>query len=102
HDAGGVDIAIKEFAKTQGVEPDAARTVLSTMVTAQAAPLVQANPDLQEVANKIVEFLNSRGATLTITAAPKARVNLMQSVDLAKNDPMSLLPQFKFDAAVTK
>jgi hypothetical protein len=101
-DTGGVDMALREFGRMQGVSSDGARTMLAALITAQAAAFTQDNPDLQILADRLVEFLNNRGATLTISIEPKARVNLMQSIALAKADPIALLPQFKLDIKVGK
>jgi len=101
-DAGMIDMALKQAAAAQGMTLESARTMVATLITSQSAQLAQGNPDVQAVADRLVEFINSRGSTLTITVAPKAHVNLMQSVELAKIDPMSLLPQFKFEAKVSK
>jgi hypothetical protein len=101
-DTGVIEMAFKEFAKMQGLSPEAARTMVAAKLTADAAPLAQGNPDVQALVGKVIEFINSPRATLTITVTPKARVNLLQSVELARTDPMTVLTQFNLNAAVSK
>jgi hypothetical protein len=101
-DSGTVDIMLQEFARTQGVSADGARTMVAALITTQAAQFTQDNADVQILADRLVEFINARGATLTITIEPKARANLMQSIALANTDPLTLLPQFKLEVKVSK
>jgi hypothetical protein len=101
-DAGAIDIALRDLAKAQGVTPDGARALMAEQLSAQGAQLAQLYPDLRPLVERLGDFIRTRGATLTIRMAPKAKVNLMQSITLARTDPTLLLPQFAIDAAVSK
>jgi hypothetical protein len=46
----------------------------------------------------LARLIENRGTTLNVLLTPKARINLLQSVEIARTDPLLFLSQFKVEA----
>ena len=102
-DLGMLDVAIAEFAKTQGMSPETARARMLESFSQNAAVIVEANPDVKPVVDAIARFVQTKGETLTIKLTPKGRVPLMQLIQMGSLDPLpALLGAFVIEAKLAR
>ncbi|MBK3663741.1 hypothetical protein JJE66_21260 [Bradyrhizobium diazoefficiens] len=98
-DNGGVDLAVTQFARRQNLNRDAARQALVASIKAQREQAVSANPDAGAAVDAIAGFVETPNQTLAIKLTPRAKVPLMQLMQLIKSDPQSALAQFSIEAS---
>jgi hypothetical protein len=58
------------------------------------------SPELRRLADALASFISGSGGTLKIHLTPRGHVNIMQTVELMKLDPIAALSQFDVEAAV--
>ncbi|EJN16021.1 hypothetical protein PMI42_00419 [Bradyrhizobium sp. YR681] len=98
-DNGGVDSVVAQNARGRNVSRDAARQTLVDSVRAQRAQIVAANPEAGAAVDAIASFVETPGQTLVIKLMPRAKVPLMQLMQLIPIDPQSALAQFRIEAS---
>jgi hypothetical protein len=57
-----------------------------------------ASPEIETIGVALARLIENRGTTLNVLLTPKARINLLQSVEIARTDPLLFLSQFKVEA----
>ncbi|MBR0973849.1 MULTISPECIES: hypothetical protein [Bradyrhizobium] len=98
-DNGFVDSAVTQNARGRNVSRDAARQALVDRVRGYRADVAAANPDAGTAVDAIASFVETPGQTLVIKVTPRAKVPLMQLMQLIQADPESALAQFRIDAS---
>ncbi|MGY8631515.1 hypothetical protein RAD15_03335 [Bradyrhizobium sp. 14AA] len=98
-DSGVVDLIVAQFARTQNVSRDAARSAMVEMVRAQGEKFAASNLDVRAVVDALAGFVATSGQTLTLKLSPRAKVPLMQLMQLTQTDPESALSQFRIEAS---
>lgn len=98
-DNGGVDLAVAQFARVKNVSRDAARQALVGSIKAQREQFASASPDAGAAVDAIAGFVETPGQTLAIKFTPRAKVPLMQLMQLIQTDPRSALAQFNIEAS---
>ncbi|WP_407183535.1 hypothetical protein [Bradyrhizobium centrosematis] len=98
-DNGGVDSLVAQNARGRNVSRDAARQTLVDIVRAQRAEIATANPEAGAAVDAIASFVETPGQTLVIRLTPRAKVPLMQLMQLIQADPQSALAQFRIEAS---
>lgn len=98
-DSGVVDLVVAQFARMQNVSRDAARSAIVEMIRAQGEKIAGASVDAGGAVDALAGFVETSGQTLTIKLTPRAKVPLMQLMQLSRSDPESALAQFKIDAS---
>lgn len=98
-DNGGVDSAVAQNARGRNVSRDAARQTLVDSVKAQRAEIAAANPEAGAAVDAIASFVETPGQTLVIKLTPRAKVPLMQLMQLFNADPEGTLAQFNIEAS---
>jgi hypothetical protein len=93
-DLGITDLIFAQMARDQGTTPDTMRTRMIEMIRAVSL----ASPEVETIGTALARLIENRGTTLNVLLTPKARVNLMQSVEIARADPLLFLSQFKVEA----
>jgi hypothetical protein len=93
-DLGGLELVLAQVARDQGMAPDDARKGMVEMIRVLSA----ASPELEIIGTALARQIENRGKTLNIVLTPKARINLLQAVETARLDPLTLLAQFKVEA----
>jgi hypothetical protein len=93
-DLGITDLIFAQMARDQGTTPDTMRTRMIEMIRAVSL----ASPEIETIGTALARLIENRGTTLNVLLTPKARVNLMQSVEIARADPLLFLSQFKVEA----
>lgn len=98
-DSGVVDLVVAQFSRIQNVSRDAARSAIVDMIKAQGEKIATSNADARAAVDALAGFVETPGQTLTIKLTPRAKVPLMQLMQLAQSDPESALAQFRIEAA---
>jgi hypothetical protein len=101
-DAGGLDLALAQFASKQGLPLPLARMVMIETVKQSAAQMTQGNPDMKPVADAIARFIEAPRGTLTIRVIPKGRVLIQQVIEAATRDPAAALSQFRIEVTADR
>jgi len=94
HDLGGIDLSIRQAARTANVSSDAMRRRLIENMTRNVTAQSSANPDIQRLVDAIVRFIERSGYTLSIELTPKGDVSAVLALEAFKRDPFSALSQF--------
>lgn len=98
-DSGVVDLVVAQFARMQDVSRDAARSAIVAMIRAQGEKIAGANGDVRTAIDALAGFVETSGQTLTVKLTPRAKVPLMQLMQLSQSDPESALAQFRIEAS---
>ncbi|MEY9588514.1 hypothetical protein ABIA06_000805 [Bradyrhizobium yuanmingense] len=98
-DGGVVDLVVAQFARMQNVSRDAARSAIVAMIRAQGEKIAGTNSDARGAVDALAGFVEAPGQTLTIKLTPRAKVPLMQLMQLSQTDPQSALAQFRIEAS---
>jgi hypothetical protein len=93
-DLGITDLIFAQMARDQGTTPDTMRTRIIEMIRAVSV----ASPEIETIGVALARLIENRGTTLNVLLTPKARINLLQSVEIARTDPLLFLSQFKVEA----
>ncbi|WP_441235738.1 hypothetical protein [Bradyrhizobium sp. 930_D9_N1_4] len=98
-DSGVVDLVVAQFSRIQSVSRDAARSAIVEMIRAQGERIAAANVDARVAVDALAGFVATPGQTLSIKLTPRAKVPLMQLMQLTQTDPESALAQFRIEAS---
>ncbi len=99
HDLGGVDLLIAQFARMQNISRDDARQAILATIKAGGDRFGSDNPDVTGAVDAISRFIATPRQTLTLKLTPRAKVPVMQLVQLLGTDPPSAAAQFKIEAS---
>lgn len=98
-DNGFVDSAVAQNARGRNVSRDEARRTLIDSVRVYRADVAAANPEAGRAVDAIASFIETPGQTLVIKVTPRAKVPLMQLMQLFNADPEGTLAQFRIEAS---
>jgi len=98
-DAGAVDLAIAQFARSQNTGRDAARRAILDSIEVDREAIGGPRAEAGAVFAALARFVESPGQTLIIKLTPRAKVPAMQLVQLLKTDPLIALAQFRIEAS---
>jgi hypothetical protein len=99
HDIDGVDLGIKQYARTQNLSADAARQAIVAAIRTNSTSATEANSDAAIIVDALVGFIEKPGTTLTLKLTPRGDVPAMLLIQQAKADPLGALAQFQVEAA---
>lgn len=98
-DSGIVDLVVAQFSRMQNVSRDAARSAIVEMIRVQGEKIAESNADVRVAVDTLARFVETSGQTLSIKLTPRAKVPLMQLMQLSQSDPESALAQFRIEAS---
>ncbi len=98
-DLGGVDLAVAQFARAQGIGRDVARRNVVDSIRTNAEQTAGANPDVTAISQALIRFIENPGQTLIVKLTPRAKVPALQLLQLLKTDPAVALAQFRIEAS---
>jgi hypothetical protein len=101
HDGGGLDLVLAQTAKDQAISPSAARSKMIDEMNRRARMQPQQSAEFERLVDALGRFLSASGATLKVTLTPKGHVNLTQTLELAKVDPIAALSRFEVEVSVS-
>ncbi|WP_024515376.1 hypothetical protein [Bradyrhizobium sp. Tv2a-2] len=99
HDLGGVDVLVNQYARSQNLGHDAARSTLLDAIKTHGTQAEGANPDAVAAVEAIGRFVETSQQTLVIKLTPIGKLPALQLLQLLKTDPMAALAQFKIEAS---
>ena len=99
HDAGAVDFAVAQYARSQNTSRDAARQAIIDLIKVDQGAVGSANADADVLFGALARFVETPGQTLIIKVTPRAKVPVLQLFQLVKTDSMSALAQFRIEAS---
>ncbi|WP_375783404.1 hypothetical protein ACE10Z_26560 [Bradyrhizobium sp. Pha-3] len=99
HDLGVIDLAIAQYARTQNVSRDEARSAVLSSIKAQGEAVSGGSADVTALVTAISQFIETPGQTLVIKLTPRAKAPALQLMQLLKTDPQSALAQFRIEAS---
>jgi hypothetical protein len=100
HDSGGLDFVVAQAAKQQATSASAARARMVDQIKLGARMQPRQSPEFERLIDEFARFLAGDGSTLKVRLTPKGRVNVMQTLELAKTDPIDALSRFTVEASV--
>lgn len=98
-DLGGIDLAVAQYARMQGVSRDAARHAIVDGIRAGSQEAAKTKPDAAAAVEALSRFVETPRQTLVLKLTPLAKVPAMQLVQLLKTDPLTALAQFRIEAS---
>lgn len=98
-DSGVVDLVVAQFARMQNVSRDTARSAIVEMIRAQGEKIAASSVDARGAVAALAGFVETSGQTLTLKLTPRAKVPLMQLMQLIQTAPDSALAQFRIEAS---
>jgi hypothetical protein len=99
HDLGGVDILVSQYARSQNLSSDAARSAILDDIKTHGAQAEAANPDAAAAVEAIERFVGTPQQTLVVKLTPIGKLPALQLLQLLKTDPMAALAQFRIEAS---
>jgi hypothetical protein len=99
HDSGGVDLLVSQYARSQNVSRDAARSAILDAIKTNGAQAAGASADAAAAVAAIGRFVETPQQTLVIKLTPIGKLPAVQLFQLLKSDPMAALAQFKIEAS---
>ncbi|WP_338831971.1 hypothetical protein [Bradyrhizobium sp. 27S5] len=99
HDLGVIDLAVAQYARSQNVGREAARSAILETIKAQGDAIGGSNPDATALITAISRFIETPGQTLVVKLTPRAKAPALQLMQLLKIDPQSALAQFRIEAS---
>jgi hypothetical protein len=98
-DAGAVDFAIAQFARSQNTGRDAARQAILDAIKVDQEAIGSANRDADALFAAVARFVETPRQTLVIKLTPRTKVPVLQLFQLLKTDWLSALTQFRIEAS---
>jgi hypothetical protein len=98
-DNGGVDLALRQYARKQSMSLEEARRAVVEDIRNKGAELAATSPDAQAIAGALTYFIENPRGTLTIKLTPRGRVAMMEVVQSLKDAPLEALARFRVDAS---
>jgi hypothetical protein len=98
-DSGGGDIAIAQYARSQNVSREAARSTIVDSIRAIGEKALPGNPDAAAAVEALARFVETPGQTLTIKLTPRGKVPALQLIQAMQTDPLAAFTQFKIEAS---
>ena len=96
-DLGGIDLAVTQYARTQNVSREAARTAIVENIRNSATTAIN-NPDAPAAVDALARFIETPRTTLTLKLTPLGKVPVTQLFQLLQSDPFIALSQFRIEA----
>jgi hypothetical protein len=97
-DTGGIDLAITQQARQQGISREEARRAITDNIRDSAMQMASVNPDVMLIAGALTRFIENPRGTLTIKLTPKGKVGAMQLLEALKTGPVAALARFQVEA----
>lgn len=98
-DLGGINLGVRQYARSQNVGSEAARKAIVESIIASSKDMVAASPDAASAVQTLARFVESPGQTLDITLTPRGKVPALQLFQMLKTDPLAALAQFRIEAS---
>ena len=98
-DTGAVDITVAQFARSQNLSREAARSAIVDSIRAVREQASAASPDALSALETIARFVETPRQTLNVKLTPRGKVTGARLMQLLNTDPMATLAQFRIEAS---
>lgn len=98
-DMGAIDIAVAQYARTQNLGREAARSAILDGIRASREQATAANPDALAALEAVARFVETPRQTLNIKLVPLGKVSVQRLRQLLNTDPLVALAQFRIEAS---
>lgn len=96
-DLGAVDLSIAQYARKQNVSTAEARSTLATDIRTKGRAAGNNDPVSGRLADAVATFIEKPNGTLALKITPRAKLPVMQFIELTKNDPSAMFSLFDID-----
>lgn len=96
-DLGAVDLSIAQYARKQNVSTEEARSALANEIRTKGRAAGNSNPAASRLADAAAAFIERPHGTLSVKITPRAKLPVMEFMDLMKNDPVTAFSLFEID-----
>jgi hypothetical protein len=96
-DLGAVDLSIAQYARKQNVPTEQARSTLADEIRTKGRAAGNNDPVSGRLADAVANLIEKPNGTLALKITPRAKLPVMQFMELTKNDPATAFTLFDID-----
>ncbi len=96
-DLGAVDLSVAQYARKQNVSTETARTTLASEIRTKGRAAGNDDPVSGRLADAVAAMIEKPNGTLALKITPRAKLPVMQFLELVKNDPATAFTLFEID-----
>jgi len=96
-DLGAVDLSVAQYARKQGVTTEEARSTLANEIRTKGRAAGNNDPVSVRLAEAVATMIEKPNGTLALKITPRAKLPVMQFMELTKNDPAAAFTLFDID-----
>lgn len=96
-DLGAVDLSIAQYARKQNVPTEQARSTLADEIRTKGRAAGNNDPVSGRLADAVANLIEKPNGTLALKITPRAKLPVMQFLELTKNDPATAFTLFDID-----
>lgn len=96
-DLGAVDLSIAQYARKQNVPTEQARSTLADEIRTKGRAAGNNDPVSGRLADAVANLIEKPNGTLALKITPRAKLPVMQFLELTKNDPATAFTLFDMD-----
>jgi hypothetical protein len=96
-DLGAVDLSIAQYARKQNVPTEQARSTLADEIRTKGRAAGNNDPVSGRLADAVANLIEKQNGTLALKITPRAKLPVMQFMELTKNDPATAFTLFDID-----
>lgn len=96
-DLGAAELSIAQYARKQSISTDVARSMLANEIRTKGRAAGSNDPVSARLADAVAAFIEKPNGTLALKITPRAKLPVMQFLELTKNDPAAAFTLFDMD-----
>ncbi len=96
-DLGAVELSIAQYARKQNVSTETARATLANEIRTKGRAAGNDDPVSGRLADAVATLIEKPNGTMALKITPRAKLPVMQFMELAKNDPAVAFTMFEID-----
>ncbi len=96
-DLGAVDLSVAQYARKQNIPTEQARSTLADEIRTKGRAAGNNDPVSGRLADAVAAFIEKPRGTVAVKITPRAKLPVMQFIELTKNDPATAFTLFDID-----
>ena len=96
-DLGAVELSIAQYARKQNVSTETARATLANEIRTKGRAAGNDDPVSGRLADAVATLIEKPNGTMALKITPRAKLPVMQFMELTKNDPAVAFTMFEID-----
>lgn len=96
-DLGAVDLSVAQYARKQNIPTEQARSTLANEIRTKGRAAGNNDPVSGRLADAVAAFIEKPRGTMSVKVTPRAKLPVMQFIELTKNDPATAFTLFDID-----